>query len=176
MAKAKAKEKEGASPEETQAPKAKRSPVALLMILSVAIMVLTPVITILAFQVLTRDMREAVEPSALEPVEVSLPRVQVNVAEANGTRYAQLDIVVEVSDEDLIPLLTDHDDDDPPSRLKRIQSIIIGITSEKTISALLSSDGKRKLALEIKDSINSFLADMQSGMVTDVYFSGFLIQ
>lgn len=173
---AKEKEKDAKAADKDKDAKPKKSPVALLMIISVVIMILTPVITILAFQVLTRDMREAVETPVLEAVEVSLPRVQVNVAEANGTRYAQIDIVVEVSDEDLVPVLTEHDGDNPPSRLKRIQSIIIGITSEKTISALLSTDGKRKLALEIKDSINSYLADKESGMVTDVYFSGFLIQ
>ena len=164
--------------EETQESnsKEKKSPIGLLMVLSVAIMILTPIITIVAFRIMTRDVREAVEEPRLEPVEVSLPRLQVNVAEANGTRYAQIDIEMEVSDSSLVPLLTEHEEEDPPSRLKRVMAIIIGITSEKPINALLSADGKHKLAMEIKDSVNDFLSDKTSEMVTDVYFSGFLIQ
>lgn len=162
--------------EESQDTKEKKSPIGLLMVLSVAIMVLTPIITIVAFRIMTRDVREAVEEPKLEPVEVSLPRLQVNVAEANGTRYAQIDIEMEVSDPTVVPLLTEHEEEDPPSRLKRVMAIIIGITSEKPINSLLSAEGKHKLAMEIKDSVNDFLSDKTSGMVTDVYFSGFLIQ
>ena len=167
---------ESQNPEQTQDSEKKRSPIGFLMVLSVAIMILTPIITIVAFRIMTRDVRQAAEAPKLQPVEVSLPRLQVNVAEANGTRYAQIDIELEVSDPAVVPLLTEHENEDPPSRLKRVMSIIIGITSEKPINSLLSSDGKRKLADEIKDSLNDFLMDKTSGMVTEVYFSGFLIQ
>jgi flagellar basal body-associated protein FliL len=161
---------------EHEEPKKARSPATILLLVAVLIMILTPVITILSFRVLSKDLAKEAESPTLDPMEVALPRLQVNVAEANGTRYAQIDIVVEVSGQDVANLLSEDSDKSKPSRLNRVMSSVIGVTSDKPLNVLLSAEGKRELAQEIKEEINSLLADATSGMVTEVYFSGFLIQ
>ena len=156
-------------------PKPKKSPVAILMVLSVAVMVLTPVITVMTFRIMNKESVAAGKPEKVQSVEIPLPRIQVNVAEANGTRYAQMDIVVEVSDPTMEGLLSDKSPGEV-NYLNRVMAMVIRITGDKPISALLTSAGKQKLALELKEAMNDFLADKTSGLVTEVYFSGFLIQ
>jgi flagellar basal body-associated protein FliL len=118
------------------------------------------------------------EPAAPEALitELALPRLQVNVADASGTRYAQLDIMVEVTDPAMLPLFAEPDARNPKGRQKRIMATIINIVSDKPITALLSAEGKRQLATEIKDTLNDMLAKENAGNVLDVYFSGFLVQ
>ena len=152
-----------------------RSMVMLLMGLSVAVMVLTPIVTIYAFRSMTAPKEEPAAPEVLS-TEVALPRLQVNVADPSGNRYAQLEIVIEVSDPAMLNLFSEPDAKNPKGRQKRIMATVINIVSDKTVAGLLSAEGKRQLATEIKDTLNDLLAKDSAGNVLDVYFSGFLVQ
>lgn len=142
--------------------------------LSVLVMVLTPVITIVTVKAMTGSEESGVEPE--KRIEIPLDQIQVNVAGTNGTRYLQVQIVVEVSDSGMMPLFTDRSEENPHGQLKRIMSTIIAIVSDKGLDGLLSRDAKARLADEIVRALNDLLRDSASGIVTDVYFYGFLIQ
>lgn len=152
-----------------------RKSVFVLMILSILTMVLTPVVTIYAFRMMTKEVEEPVEETQ-EAKEIVLPTVQVNIAETNGSRYAQLEIVVEVSDPKMGEYFQEQTETSPDGKLKRIQATIINIVADKRLESLTSTEGKRKLAREIKAALNDLLGEDSGGMVTDVYFCGFLIQ
>ena len=89
-----------------------------LLILAILIMVATPVITIVAFRAMSRDV---IKPT-LEDVkltEVALPRVQVNVAGTNASRYAQIDVVVRISDPSMAELFERQSKTTPKGQIGR---------------------------------------------------------
>lgn len=153
-----------------------RSPVLLLVALSVLVMVLTPVITIVAVRAMAP--KEETEGEVVKPqaTEVNLPPVQVNVADTGGMRYLQLEMVVVLSDPTMTQFFQPQSADAPLGQLNRIQATCLGIVSDKSLNGLLSKEAKTRLAEEIKNAINEILRDQATGMVTDVYFTGFLVQ
>jgi flagellar basal body-associated protein FliL len=84
--------------------------------------------------------------------------------------------VVEVSHPDLAKVLDEQSEDEPGNRLRRAMATIIEIAGDKPLEALCDSEGKRALANEIKGALNDLLAKEDKGMITDVYFAGFLVQ
>lgn len=152
-----------------------RGLITVLMITSILVMVLTPIITIYVFRLMTHKA-EAPKEVVIHASEIALPKIQVNVADTNGTRYAQVEVVLEVSDGSMGQYFTEQADGNPRGRQRRIMASVISIVGDKSLNTLLSTDGKRQTANEIKAVINDLLAKETSGVVTDVYFSGFLIQ
>ncbi len=150
--------------------------IILLVALSVLVMVLTPVITIFSIRSMTSKEEVPVETKPSKTKEVVLPQVQVNVADTNGTRFVQVEIVVEVSDPEMTVFFEAQTPENDKGRLKRIMASTISIISDKNLDALVSKEAKIKLAQEIKSSLNDLLHDATDGIVTDVYFYGFLIQ
>lgn len=152
-----------------------RGMVAVLLITSVLVMVLTPLLTIYVFKLMARRA-EPIKEVVVHAAEIALPKLQVNVADTQGTRYAQFEIVLEVSDSSMTPFFEEQSTANPKGRQRRIMASVISLVSDKSLNALLSSDGRRQLAAEVKARVNDLLAKETSGVVTDVYFSGFLIQ
>lgn len=161
---------------ERRGDRATRRLVIVLMALSVIVMGITPLVTIFAF----RMMRgKAVGLSAAKPLkqEICLPAVQVNIADTNATRYAQIEVVVEVTDKQMVKFFQERDEDSNPLGMrKRVLSRILGIAGDKPLNSLLPTEGKEKLASEIKAALNDMLSEEATGMVSDVFFYSFLIQ
>lgn len=146
-----------------------------LLIVSILVMVATPAITIFAFRSMSKDVMEP-EEKTVQVTEIALPTIQVNVAGTNATRYAQVDVVLRISDAEMHELFKEQSTGNPNGHLREIVAAVIRIISDKQLNALLPTEGKRELANEIKAVLNELLADYTSGMITDVYFYGFLIQ
>lgn len=171
-----ADEKEGPGEGQNDAEQPKSKPTILLVIgLAVLVMLLTPVITIFAFKSMADTTAPADAPEK-PPVEIILGRVQVNVKDTQGTRFAQVDPVLLVSDEAMKPLFEVQSDEQPKGKLRRLRSVAIYIISEKNLAELLSPGSKESLAAELKDAFNEVLEPYTEGVVTEVYFDGFLIQ
>ena len=154
---------------------ATRKMVTRLLIVAVLIMIATPVITVLAFRAMSQ---EVIKPREKDPrlTEIALPTIQVNVAGSNATRYVQVDTVVRISDPSMAELFEEQSAQQPNGHLREIQAATIRVIGDKPLNALLPTEGKRELASEIKATLNDLLAEYTTGMVTDVYFCGFLIQ
>lgn len=147
----------------------------LLVTASAMVMVLTPLLTILTVKSLSAAPAE--EETHLETVEILLPKVQVNVAGTNATRYAQIDIVAELSTQEILPYFQNQDGENPDGQLRRMMASVITITSSKDLNGLITAEAKESLSSEICEELNRHLQEIGAkGMVVDVYFSGFLIQ
>lgn len=146
-----------------------------LLIVSILIMVATPVITIMAFRAMSRDV---VQPNEQQPelTEVALPKIQVNVAGTNASRYVQIEAVVRISDSSMLGLFEKQSAATPTGRQREILATAIRVIGDKPLNSLLSTEGKQALANELKATLNDLLADSTTGMITDVYFCGFLFQ
>ncbi len=151
--------------------------VLLLIVLSVLVMVLTPVITIFSIRMMTQKTEAKTEASDhVVNKEIVLPQIQVNVAETNGTRFVQIEIVLDVSDAEMVSIFEDQTPENSKGRLKRIMATIISIISDKNLPALVTKEAKSRLATEIKNAINDLIRSDTDGIVTEVYFYSFLIQ
>jgi len=146
-----------------------------LLILSILIMVATPVITILAFRTMSRHKVKPVE-TEVELTEVALPRIQVNVAGTTALRYVQVDVVLRISEPGMLGLFDKQSASMPNGKQREIVATAIRVIGAKPLNALLTTEGKQALANELKATFNDLLADSTAGMITDVYFCGFLIQ
>jgi flagellar basal body-associated protein FliL len=108
--------------------------------------------------------------------EVALPRIQVNVAGTNASRYVQVDAVVRVSDPSMLDLFEKQSAGTPQGRQREIMALAIRVIGDKPLNSLLTVEGQQALANELKASLNDLIADSTNGMITDVYFCGFLFQ
>jgi len=149
--------------------------IVMLVVLAVLVIFLTPVITIFAFKVMTSKTSEAVQIKT-ETSEISLPRIQVNVFQTQGSRYAQVDVVVLVNDSSMRDLFTEQSATNPKGQLRRIMAEAIKIIGSKPLTQLLAPDARDQLAEELKTAFNSLLSSHTKGLITDVYFPGFLVQ
>ena len=146
-----------------------------LLIVSILIMIATPVITVVSFRMMSHSVVKPVETQALMN-EVALPRIQVNVAGTNASRYVQVDAVVRVSDPSMIELFEKQSPGTPQGRQREIMALAIRVIGDKPLNSLLTVEGQQALANELKASLNDLIADSTTGMITDVYFCGFLFQ
>lgn len=146
-----------------------------LLIVSILIMIATPVITILSFRMMSKSVIKPVEIEAMLN-EVALPRIQVNVAGTNASRYVQVDAVVRVSDPGMVGIFEKQSAATPHGRQREIMAMAIRVIGDKPLNSLLTIEGQRALANELKASLNDLIADSTTGMITDVYFCGFLFQ
>jgi len=158
-----------------------KSMVLILIILAVVVMLLTPVITIFAIRaIMPKDaqVKEAAEEEkkTATATEIVLPTFKTNIADSMGTRYAQVDVVVEVSDANMAQYFNPKSKENPNGMQKKMVSSILNILADKNLSGLLSKDAKSLLAKEIKNELNEMLQKKTEGVVTEVYFPSFLVQ
>ncbi|OGV54793.1 MAG: hypothetical protein A2X49_05060 [Lentisphaerae bacterium GWF2_52_8] len=147
-----------------------------LIVLAVLVMVLTPVITIVMVRTLQGAPEEKKVEDAPKTTEIALGAFTVNIAETSGTRYAKLDIVVEISNPAMAKYFEAKAVDKPEGMLNQIKAVIVTIVSDKNLAGLLSKEAKTLLAKEIKQQLNDLLQKQKDGVVTDVYFPTFLVQ
>ncbi|MCJ8328943.1 MAG: flagellar basal body-associated FliL family protein [Lentisphaeria bacterium] len=148
-----------------------------LVIMSVLVMILTPVICIYTI----KSMMGKPKLTPLETqstITVEFGEIQVNIAETNGTRYVQMSIVFEMTDEG--PLKSQFDaktPTNPQGQLSKIKAEVIQIIGDKNLNALSSKEAKAKLSNEIRIVVNNLVKKEEiTGTVVDVYFPTFLIQ
>jgi flagellar basal body-associated protein FliL len=109
--------------------------------------------------------------------EIKLEPFRVNIAQTQGTRYAQITVVVEVSDGEMEKYFLLKSAEAPEGMLNRMRAEITNIISDKSLSGLLTKDAKNSLANEIKAELNKMLEKKKAkGIVKDVYFPSFLVQ
>lgn len=153
--------------------------VMLLIVLSILVMILTPIITIFAIRaIMPKDNTEGPKPEELNKkiTEIPLLDFKCNIGQTQGTRYAQIDVVVEVSDGGMKKFFEAKTQENLDGMLNKIRSAILNIISDKTLDGLLSKDAKALLSKEIKSDLNEMLQKKTDGVVTEVYFPKFLVQ
>lgn len=171
--------KEDAAAADGQPADKTKSVVILLIIISVLVMVLTPVITIFAIKSIAHKEEEQQKPKEVnkKSVEISLaPQFKFNISQTQGTRLGIIDVVVEVSDNSMEKFFKPKSATESDGMQNKIRSVILTILSDKTLDGLLSKDAKVNLAKEIKSELNEILQKKAEGVVTEVYFPSFVIQ
>lgn len=89
----------------------------------------------------------------------------VNLADAAGSRFAKVDVEIEVADDFVREEIL---------RLRpRIRDFIVVVLSSKTYDQIASVDGRDFLREEIRNKINGYLT---KGQIKNVYFTQFIIQ
>ena len=157
--------------------------VYILMILSILVMVLTPIITIYTFRAMNKDSSQPSE-NKEEPIVVTMVGITFNIADSAGRRYVSTDITIEVikdGDKKFETNFAKAEDGAGPSRFKRIEARSLEILGTKSLDYLTSTEQRRNLAIELKKAFNEILTKdnvelKDKEIVTDVYFSKFLIQ
>lgn len=154
-----------------------KSVVIVLIALSVIVMICTPIITIYAVRTMMPESKNEVKVDTSNNKEITLPVFKANIDGTMGKSFAQIEVVVEVSDPSLNVYFSEQTDDNPKGRLRKIQAAILNIISTKSLTQLSSKKAKAQLAKEIKKELNDLLKKKtKDGVVTDVYFPSFLIQ
>jgi len=106
----------------------------------------------------------------------------INLADAGGTRYIRLTIVLEFQPLAPVVLATSSTNATDPNatliseitaRMPVMDDVVINLVSTKTYDDLYTADGKEKLRQEIMDAINNKLPEFH---VMAVYFTEFVVQ
>jgi len=101
------------------------------------------------------------------PVMVDLEQFTVNLQPENGEQYLQTTITLNLNGKESADAIN--------SRIPEVRNSILLILSEKKASELLTTHGKKALAKEIVEAINS-LSHSNSLGVEDIFFTSFMIQ
>lgn len=151
--------------------------IMMLIVLAILVLVFTPIVTILALKAFMPQDGETAQTQLKKGAEVSLELFKFNVAGSQGTRFAQVQVVLELSDEDMKPIFADKTPENPDGIGKRITAEILDILSERSLDGLLSKEARNSLRKEIQTKLNGMLSDRKvKGVVVDVYFPSFLVQ
>jgi flagellar FliL protein len=92
---------------------------------------------------------EAKKKSEHPPVFVSMDPFTVNLVQETGDQYLQVALAVEFDEPTGEALMKGH--------MPKVRDAIIRLLGSKKASELASTDGKDKLALELRDAINEVL-------------------
>lgn len=159
--------------------------------LSILLMVLTPIVTIFLVKTMIPEVNTDEGPSAnsdKKTFEYVISGVQCNLRGAQGTRYVRLNVALTYNNALMLPMFEEPPKPDavvpgaPDSKRNRIMAELIKIISDKSVRDLESMDDKKKLATDIKESLNTLLKDdlvankIEDGSIIEVYFPNFLIQ
>jgi|GEM_PF-3422181 len=152
--------------------------IIMLIVLAILVLVFTPIVTILALKAFVpKDDDAAAKERISKAAEVKLDDFKFNVAQSQGTRFAMVSVIVEVSDGDMAKYFQLSTKENPDGMGNRIRSEILDMLSERTIDGLLTKDARNTLRKEIQSKLNAILSDHKvKGVVTDVYFPSFLVQ
>ncbi len=160
--------------DEEQAPRKSRSGTWLLLLVGALIIVLTPLAT---YVVVKKTVQRPFLPTKPEGGDVlgettkthALEQpIFVNIAGTKGTRILKIDLVLIVSEGELVEKIGDLE---PVVRDK-----VLSLASTRTIEELETSEVREMLKKEIMDSVNDLVRGKMSGSVIGVCFNEFLIQ
>ncbi len=158
-----------------------KSLVLIMIVLSVVMMILTPTITIIIIKTML-PKTEAKEETKRSPCEFPLKDIQVNLADEGSSRFAQIDVVIKLSTDKLLPYFKPYSEDNKHGLGNDIRSLINILLSSRTVSKLSSPINKKDLADDIKDQLNKLISneiddnDLKNAMVKNVIFPKFVIQ
>lgn len=155
--------------------------------LSIMVMVLTPIITIVAFKLLAPNPSvENVKNTSKaetggEGFVEQLPTITTNVANTQGSRLIKMQTAVQLSNEEIIkyfkPAGKGGDGTDPSKELQ-IKDILLGVVGSKNLDQLLAQDAKATLKKEIRQQLNDYIREklkVENGMVSEVYITDMVI-
>jgi len=150
--------------------------IIMLIVLAVLVLVFTPIVTLLVLKAFLPQETAPVEKTT-KGAEIILDTFKFNVAHSQGTRFAQVQVVLELSDTDMLKYFQPNEAGNPDGMGNKIKSEVLDILSERTLDGLLLKDSRATLRKEIMTKINVILSDRKvKGVVTDVYFPNFLVQ
>lgn len=154
-----------------------KSTVIILIVMSLVVMILTPVITVFVVKAVMPKPEVVEDPVSSESTEIDLGVFKANISDSQGTRFTQIKVVIEVSRPSIQKYFMAKDATNEDGMLTRVKDAILRIISDKTLEGLLSSKAKERLAKEIKAELNSMLEKRKAdGVVTAVLFPEFLVQ
>ena len=154
-----------------------------LIILSVLVMLLTPLVTYFVVKTMMPQAQESVaeDSGAKNGAEISLEPFRTNIAGTQGSRYAEITVVIEIRDAAMEKYFKKKAKETPDGMLNQIRAKITSVISSKTLPGLLSQDAQVSLQNEIKTTLNSLFQsskekEIKEDVVKDVYFPSFLVQ
>jgi flagellar basal body-associated protein FliL len=153
----------------------------ILIILSVLVMICTPVVTIFAMKAMISSQTSAgAEHKEQKSVEKNNENIikgqQCIIANSKGTRYVKLDIAILYTEPgDMDKYFKDRTPENSSGCLNRIKAEINRIIMSKQLDELDSPAGLKSLAEEIKEAIKGAIPKSAKGTIIDVYFPNFLI-
>jgi len=160
------------------APDKSKPVIIMLIVLAILVLVFTPIVTILALKAFVpKDEEATAKEHASKSSEINLEPFKFNVAQSQGTRFAQVSVIIEVSDGEMAKLFQPNSKENPEGMGNRIRAEILDMLSERNLDGLLSKDARNTLRKEIQSKVNAILSEHKvKGVVTDVYFPSFLVQ
>jgi flagellar basal body-associated protein FliL len=156
----------------------------ILIILSVLVMVCTPVVTIFAMrQMISSNVSTAADKkddnkSGDKFAECQIKNQQCIIGNTKGTRYVKLDVTIRYTEPDSMKDYFDEkgaENGNNKSIYNRIKAEITKIIMGKQLDEIDSPAGLKNLSEELKEAIKSLLPKGAKGTITEVYFPNFLI-
>ncbi len=102
------------------------------------------------------------EAQSVKPI-IPLETFVVNLSGSRGRRVAKVSVELELNNLEA--------KDEVDRRNAQIRDIIIMLLSSKTYESVSTTEGREKLRVEMKDTINAFMSE---GKVENIYFTGFI--
>ncbi len=125
--------------------------IVMLIVLAILVLVFTPIVTILALKAFMPADTTNPEIQNKKYSEVMLEAFKFNVAGTQGTRFAQVEVSLEVSDESLLPYFQDKTPENSKGMLKKIRAEVLDILVERDLDNLLSKSSRSSLRKEIQN-------------------------
>lgn len=158
-----------------------KSVVMILIVLSVLVMVCTPVVTIFAMKAMISSQAsstsEAKDNKSKEKFsECIIKGQQCIIGNSKGTRYVKLDVAIQYTEpSDMDKYFKEKTPENGEGQLNRMKAEITRIIMGKQLDELDSPAGLKNLAEEMKEAIKSTIPKSAKGTITDIYFPNFLI-
>ena len=161
-----------------------KSVVMILIVLSVLVMVCTPVVTIFAMRAMISSAPTVSSDSKEKKVtekygECSIKAQQCIIGNSKGTRYVKLDVIIQYTEPDTMKGYFDEKGGEGSSSsvsiYNRIKAEITKIVMGKQLDELDSPAGLKNLSEEMKEAIKNLIPKGAKGTITEVYFPNFLI-
>lgn len=154
-----------------------------LIILSVLVMLLTPLVTFFVVKTMMPQAQETVteDTGSKSGMEITLDAFRTNIAGTQGSRYAEITVALEIRDSAMEKFFKKKAKETPDGMLNQIRAKITSIISSKTLPGLVSQDAQVSLQNEIRQALNTMIMaanekTVKEEVVKDVYFPSFLIQ
>lgn len=158
-----------------------KSVVMILIVLSVLVMVCTPVVTIFAMKAMIFSQpsasAEGKDKKSNEKFgEYIIKGQQCIIGGSKGTRYVKLDVAIQFTEpSDMTKFFQEKTPENLEGQINRMKAEITRIIMGKQLDELDTPAGLKNLAEEMKDAIKSTIPKSAKGTITEVYFPNFLI-
>lgn len=107
--------------------------------------------------------------------QVIFNNIQSNIQSDKGLFICSLDIVINVNQQDMLRFFEPREPYNRSGIQSQMKATISTILSQRTVKKLLTTKGKKDLALEIEKALNEILYQLTEGKVENIFFSKFLI-